>query len=91
MYQSVKFLGKIFGAKSHNFSKIFLNLSQFWLKFGKILKDPPFIYQIWHFISSHSYYQEADFATHAGGAPGRVLKLFCDGVWGPSSETPTHF
>ena len=47
----------------------------------------PLIYQIWHFISSHSYYQEADFATHAGGTPGRALKLFFDGVWGPSSET----
>ena len=32
-----------------------------------------------HLISSHSYYQEADFATLAGGTPGWVLKLFLTG------------
>ena len=36
MYQSA-----LFGAKSHEFSKIFLNLSQFWLKFRKNLKNRP--------------------------------------------------
>ena len=32
-----------------------------------------------HFISSHSYYQEADFATLACGTPGWVLILFLTG------------
>ena len=34
------------------FPKIFLNLSQFWLNFGKI---DPFIYQILHLTRGHSY------------------------------------
>ena len=38
-----------------------------WHSSGPPGKIHPFIYQIWLFISSHSYYQEADFATHASG------------------------
>ena len=33
----------IFQAKSPDFSKIFLNLSQFWLNFGKIWKNQPIL------------------------------------------------
>ena len=45
MYQSAQFGVKLW-AKSPNFSKIFLNLSQFWLKFGEFWKIDPFKYQI---------------------------------------------
>ena len=40
IYQSVQFLAK-FWAKSPDFSKIFLHLSQFWPKFGELLKNQP--------------------------------------------------
>ena len=40
IYQSAQFFEK-FWAKSLDFSKIFLNLNPFWLKFGKILKKRP--------------------------------------------------
>ena len=55
--------------QNHLFSKISLNLSQFWLKFGKILKNQPihipnFAFHKRTFIYM---YQEADFATHVGG------------------------
>ena len=40
IYQSVQFWAKLW-AKSPDCSKTFLNLSQFWLQFGKILKNRP--------------------------------------------------
>ena len=61
-------LGKILSKIIH-FSKISLNLSQFWLKFGNILKNRPihipnFAFHKRTFIYM---YQQADFATHVGG------------------------
>ena len=54
MYQLVQFVAK-FWAKSPDFSKFFLNLSQFWLKFGELLKNQPIHIPILHFIRGHSY------------------------------------
>ena len=45
------------------FPKIFLNLSQFWLKFGNILKNRPFHAPNSAFYNGSFIYQEADFAT----------------------------
>ena len=49
------------------FPKIFLNLSQFWLKFGKIVKNQPIHIPNFAFYKGSFIYQEADFATHVGG------------------------
>ena len=66
IYQSDQFWAK-FLTKSPQFSKIFLNLSQFWLKFGENFdKSNPFIYHIFAFYKGSLIYQEADFATHVG-------------------------
>ena len=59
-------LGQIL-SKINRFSKIFLNLSQFWLKFGKILKNRPIHIPNFAFYKGSFIYQEADFATHVGG------------------------
>ena len=87
MYQSASFWAK-FWAKSHKFSEIFLNLSQFWLKFGGILKNPPI------YIPNLAFYKQS-FILPRGWfcypCWWHVLKLLFDGVWGSSSETPTHF
>ena len=65
IYQSTQFWAK-FRAKSPDFSKICLNLSQFWLKFGKILKNWPIYIPNFAFYKGSFIYQEADFATHVG-------------------------
>ena len=69
IYQSAQFW-----AKSPNLSKIFLNLSQFWLKFGKNLKINPFIYQILHFIRGRSYTKRLILLPMLGANP---CKVFC--------------
>ena len=51
-----------FWAKSPDFSNIFLNLSQFWFKFGKILKNQPIHIPDFAFYKGSFIYQEADFA-----------------------------
>ena len=62
IYQSAQIWGK-----SPNFSKIVLNLSQFWLKFWKIVKNLPTDIANFAFYKRSFIYQEADFATHVGG------------------------
>ena len=60
-------IGPIFGqilSKSPDFSKIFLNLSQFWLKFGELLKNQPIHIPNFAFYKGSFIYQEADFATN---------------------------
>ena len=66
IYQSAQFWIK-FWAKSFDFSKIFLNLSQFWLKFEKILKNRLIHIPNFAFYNGSFIYQEADFATHVSG------------------------
>ena len=66
IYQLNQFCAK-FWAKSPDFSQIFLNLSQFWLKFRKILKNWPILMPNFVFYKRSFIYQEADFATHVGG------------------------
>ena len=66
MYQSVQFLAK-FWEKSPDFSQIFLNLSQFWLKFGELLKNQPIHIPNYAFYKGLFINQEADFATHVSG------------------------
>ena len=53
-----------FWTKLQFFSKIFLNLSQFWLKFGQILKNQPIHILDFVFYKGSFIYQEADFAAH---------------------------
>ena len=65
----VPILGQILSKitqKSPDFSKIFLNLSQFWLKFGQIFKNRPIHIPNFAFYKGSFIYQEADFATHVG-------------------------
>ena len=50
-----------------NFSKIFLNLSQFGLKFGKLLKNWSIYILAFAFYKGSLIYQEADFATQVCG------------------------
>ena len=66
-----------FSVKSPDFVKIFLNLSQFWFKFGKI---NPFIYQILHFIRGHSYTKRLILLPMLVAHPHRI---FC-------TESPLH-
>ena len=54
IYQSVQFWAK-FWAKSPDFSNIFLNLSQFWLKFGELLKNRPILIPNFAFYKEYSY------------------------------------
>ena len=68
MYQLVQFVAK-FWAKSPDFSKFFLNLSQFWLKFGELLKNQPIHIPNFAFYKGSFIYQEADFATHVRHIP----------------------
>ena len=56
-----------FWTKLPIFSKIFLILSQFWLKFGQILKSRPIHIPDFAFYKGSFIYQEADFATHVSG------------------------
>ena len=46
---------------------MFLILSQFWLKFGQILKNRPIRIPEFAFYKGSFIYQEADFATHVSG------------------------
>ena len=48
------------------FPKLFLNLSQFWLKFGKVLKNRPIHIPNFAVYKGSFKYQEADSATHVG-------------------------
>ena len=69
-------IGPILGlilSKITHFSKIFLNLSQFWLKVGKILKIDPFIYQILCFIRCHSYTKRLILLPMLAAHPRRFL------------------
>ena len=61
--QSAQFWAK-FRTKLPIFSKIFLILSQFWLKFGQILKNRPIHIPDFAFYKGSFIYQEADSATH---------------------------
>ena len=64
--QSAQFWAK-FWTKLPIFSKIFLILSQFWFKFGQILKNRPIHIPDFAFYKGSFIYQEADFATHVSG------------------------
>ena len=78
IYQLDQFSAK-FWAKSSDFPKIFLNLSQFW-------KIDPFIYQILHFIKGHSYTKRLILLPMLAAHPRRVFyteyprKVGC-GLW----------
>ena len=84
-YTISSLFGAKFWQKSPDFFKIVLNLSQCWLKFGKILKDWPIN------ITNYAYYkgpfinQGADFTTHVGSTSCRV---FCTGNTKP--PPPSH-
>ena len=60
-------MGQILNKITLIFSKIFLNLSQFWLEFGQILKNRPIHIPDFAFYKGSFIYQEADFATHVSG------------------------
>ena len=72
IYQSAQF-GAKFWAKSPNFSKIFLKLSQFGSNLRKFWKIGPFIYQILHFIRGHSYTKRLILLAMLAAHPHRVF------------------
>ena len=74
IYQLAQFLAQ-FWAKSPDFSKIFVNLSQFWLKFGKILKINPYIYKILHFIRGYLYTKKLILLSMLAAHPCKVFLL----------------
>ena len=74
--QSDQFCTK-FSAKSPNFFKIFLNLTKFWLKFQKFLKNRPIHIPNFAFYAGSFIHQEAEFVTHVGSTSPRVFCTEC--------------
>ena len=66
-YTNLLNFGPNFEQNHPDFPKIFLNLNQFWLKFGKILKNWPIHILNFTFYKGSFPFQEADFATHVDG------------------------
>ena len=60
-------------SKITQFSKTFLKLSHFWLKFGNILKNRPIHIPNFTFYKGSFIYQEADFSTRVGATSPRVF------------------
>ena len=69
IYQLAQFLGQIL----NKITNLFQHFLKFWLRFGQIVKNRPFIYQILHFIRGHSYAKRLILLPMLAAHPHRVF------------------